>query len=279
MNAPLPVKGGTTGRTLDTVAIQTAAFALGEAERTHKQIRLLSETYPGITMDDAYAIQAEWVRIKQLAGDPVVGWKIGLTSKAMQQALSIDIPDSGVLLGSMNFRSGSTVPEGRFIQPRIEAEIAFVTRAPMDDPSPEAILDATDYVAPALEILDTRVARKDPETGRLRTVYDTIADNAANAGFVMGAPVRDFRGLDLCRVGAICSRNGEVEETGLGAGVLGNPVLSMSWLVQRLTAYGQRIEAGQIVLSGSFIRPIEAPHGSHILGDFGDFGTVDVTFS
>lgn len=275
----ISIKGGSAGITLDGDAVRAAALALDEAERSHTQIRLLSETYSGITMDDAYAIQAEWVRIKQAAGDPIIGWKIGLTSKAMQQALSIDIPDSGVLLKSMDFANGSTIPAGRFIQPRIEAEIAFVTKAAMDDPSLEAILDATDYVVPALEILDTRITRKDPETGRLRTVYDTISDNAANGGIVMGAPVRDFRGIDLRRVGAICSRNGEVEETGLGAGVLGDPVLSMSWLVQRLAAYGQRIEAGQVVLSGSFIRPIEAPSGSHIVGDFGDFGKVEVTFA
>ncbi|MCH4152671.1 MAG: 2-keto-4-pentenoate hydratase [Sphingobium sp.] len=275
----IPVKGGSTGFTLDGEAVRAAALSLDEAERSRAQIRLLSETYPGITMDDAYAIQAEWVRMKQAAGDPIIGWKIGLTSKAMQQALSIDIPDSGVLLQSMDFASGCTIPSCRFIQPRIEAEIAFVTKAPMDDPLLEAILDATEYVAPALEILDTRITRKDPQTGRLRTVYDTISDNAANGGIVMGAPVRDFRGIDLRRVGAICSRDGEVEETGLGAGVLGDPVLSMSWLVQRLAAYGQRIEAGQVVLSGSFIRPIEAPHGSYILGDFGDFGKVDLTFA
>lgn len=275
----IPVKGGSTGVTLDGDSVRAAALALDEAERSHNQIRLLSETYPGITMDDAYAIQAEWVAIKQAAGDPIIGWKIGLTSKAMQQALSIDIPDSGVLLKSMEFANGSTIPAGRFIQPRIEAEIAFVTKAPMDDPSLEAILDATDYVAPALEILDTRITRKDPETGRLRTVYDTISDNAANGGIVMGAPVHDFRDIDLRRIGAVCSRDGEVEETGLGAGVLGDPVLSMSWLVQRLAAYGQRIEAGQVVLSGSFIRPIEAPSGSYIVGDFGDFGKVDVTFA
>jgi 2-oxo-hept-3-ene-1,7-dioate hydratase len=274
----IPIVTGSAGITLDRNAVRAAALALDEAERTQRQIRLLSETYPGITMDDAYAIQAEWMRIKQGAGDGVIGWKIGLTSKAMQQALSIDIPDSGVLLQSMDFANGSTVAAGRFIQPRIEAEIAFITKAPLDDPAPEAILAATDYIAPALEILDTRITRKDPQTGRLRTVYDTISDNAANGGIVMGEPVRDFQGMDLRWIGAICSRNDEIEETGLGAGVLGDPLLSMSWLVQRLSAYGQRIEAGQVVLSGSFIRPIEAPSGSHIVGDFGNLGKVEITF-
>jgi 2-oxo-hept-3-ene-1,7-dioate hydratase len=268
------------GVTLDDAAIADAANALAAAERDRSQIRLLSETYPGMTMDDAYAIQAALVQMKQAAGDPMIGWKIGLTSKAMQAALSIDIPDSGVLLGSMAFPSGADIPAGRFIQPRVEAEIAFVMKETIDPAraSAEAILAATDYVAPALEILDTRITRLDPHSGRPRTVCDTIADNAANGGIVMGEPVRDLAGLDLRFVGAVVSRNNEVEETGLGAGVLGDPLQSLVWLVERLAAYGDRIEAGQIVLSGSFIRPVEAPPGSRFIGDFGGFGRVSCCF-
>lgn len=272
--------GGTAGVTLGGDALLAAAKALETAERTRSQIRLLTDTHPDMTMDDAYAIQAAWVNAKVAGGDPVIGWKIGLTSKAMQAALSIDIPDSGVLLQSMAFANGSEIPRDRFIQPRIEAEIAFVMR---DDVAPDAtpaeILAATDYVAPALEILDTRIYRKDPVSGRLRTVYDTISDNAANGGLVLGEPVRDLSSVDLGWVGAIVSRNGEIEETGLGAGVLGDPLVSMAWLAQRLGAYGQRIERGQVVLSGSFIRPVEAPSGSHIVGDFGSFGTVSCRFA
>lgn len=277
---PMPVTRGPDGITLDADAIRAAAEALEQAERSHEQIRLLTDHHPAMTMDDAYAIQTEWVRMKQAAGDSIVGWKIGLTSKAMQSVLSIDIPDSGVLLQSMVFANGADVPKGRFIQPRVEAEIAFVMKAPLDvgDISPEAILDATDYVAPALEILDTRIFRKDPVSGRLRTVLDTISDNAANGGIVLGDPIRSFRDIDLGWIGAVVSRDGEVEETGLGAGVLGDPLLSMSWLVQRLTAYGSRIEAGQVVLSGSFIRPVEAPPGSRVVGDFGRFGRVECGF-
>ena len=231
-------------------------------------------------MDDAYAIQTEWVRLKRAAGDTVVGWKIGLTSKAMQAALSIDIPDSGVLLASMLFENGAGIPAGRFIQPRVEAEIAFVTREAIevDEISAEAILEATDYIVPAIEILDTRIMRVDPRSGRSRTVCDTISDNAANAGIVLGTPCRDFRSLDLRWLGAIVSRNGEVEETGLGAGVLNDPLVSVAWLAERLASYGNRIEKGQIVLSGSFIRPVEAPPGSHIVADFGDFGRIECHF-
>lgn len=276
----IKVISGPTGLTLDGEAVRSAALSLEGAERSREQIRLLSAAYPTITMDDAYAIQAEWVRMKREAGDAAIGWKIGLTSKAMQSALQIDIPDSGVLLKSMDFANGSTVPAGHFIQPRVEAEIAFCMKHDVGaDASPEEILEATEYVAPALEILDTRITRKDPETGRMRSVFDTISDNAANGGIVIGEPVRDFAALDLRWVGAIVSRDGEIEETGLGAGVLGDPLLSMSWLAQRLGAYGDRIEKGQIVLSGSFIRPVEAPPGSRIVGDFGGFGHVEITFA
>ncbi|KRB78868.1 2-oxo-hepta-3-ene-1,7-dioate hydratase [Sphingomonas sp. Root710] len=275
------IDGLAKGVTLSDDAVVTAALALDGAARTHVQIPLLSEDHPAMTLDDAYAIQSAWVKLQQANGDPVVGWKIGLTSKAMQAALSIDIPDSGVLLRSMVFEDGAEIPPGRFIQPRIEAEIAFVMKTPLDnaDPSPDEILAATEYIAPALEILDTRVTRKDPRTGQARRVFDTIADNAANGGIVLGAPVRDIGAHDLRWIGAIVSRNDEVEETGLGAGVLNDPLLSVSWLVTRLAAYGARIEPGQIILSGSFIRPVEAPPGSRIVGDFGNFGRVSCHFT
>lgn len=257
-----------------------AAGQLFAAEQARSQIRLLTDQYPDMDMDDAYAIQAAWVNRKIESGDKVSGWKIGLTSKAMQSALSIDIPDSGVLLESMHFESGAVIPADRFIQPRIEAEIAFVMKEPLSgaDLTDEQILAATEYVVPALEILDTRIFRKDPESGRLRTVLDTISDNAANAGIVLGEPVRDLDRWDLRWVGAIVTSNGEVEETGLGAGVLNSPLRSVSWLVERLTQYGDRIEAGQLVLSGSFIRPVEAGHGNKIVADFGAFGCIDCYF-
>ena len=256
-----------------------AASALFEAERTGTQIGLLSVQFPKIGMDDAYAIQSQFVAAKVAAGDPVIGWKIGLTSRAMQMALGIDIPDSGVLTRSMAFDTGAQIPAGRFIQPRIEAEIAFVMKADIGgaDVTRDAVLAATDYVAPALEILDTRVLRADPLTGQPRKVFDTISDNAANAGIVLGTA--RHAPDNLAWVGAIVSVNGSVEETGLGAGVLGDPVESVVWLARRMALYGQRIEAGQVILSGSFIRPIECPPGTEIAADFGPFGRVDLSFA
>lgn len=260
--------------------IEAAAEMLFQAERTGRQCGLLSLLHPGMTLDEAYAVQAALVARKRAAGARVIGWKIGLTSRAMQQALGIDTPDSGVLLDDMLFAHGATVPRGRFIQPRVEAEIAFATRAPLHGPgvTRDEVLAATDWVAPALEILDTRILRADPATGRARTITDTVSDNAANAGIVLGPERHAAHAFDLRWVGAIVTRDGVVEETGLGAGVLNDPVTGILWLVHRLARYGQGVEAGQILLSGSFIRPVEAPPGSRFHADFGPFGEVGLAF-
>ena len=152
--------------------IAIAAHDLDQAERSGKQIRLLTLRHPEMNMDDAYAVQAAWVDHKVKEGRLVRGWKIGLTSKAMQYALNIDIPDSGVLLDDMFFDDGATIPKSRFIQPRVEAEIAFIMRTDLagSGTTPADVLAATQYVAPSLEILDTRILRVDPETKKSRTV-------------------------------------------------------------------------------------------------------------
>lgn len=260
---------------------QTAAADLLVAERTQRQIRMLTLRHPEMTMDDAYAVQSALLASKRASGRAILGWKIGLTSKAMQQALGISIPDSGILFDDMLFETGTVVPEGHFIQPRIEAEIAFVMGSSVGgaEVTRSDILGATEAVVPAIEILDTRILRKDPETGATRTVLDTIADNAANAGIVLGRTRHAPDSIDLRWVGAIISRDGEVEETGLGAGVLNDPVESVVWLARRMAQYGQQIEAGQVVLSGSFTRPVECPSGADIHADFGPFGSVRIKFS
>lgn len=260
--------------------IADAAKALDEAESSRTQTGLLSLKHPEMTMDDAYAVQSAWVKQKIARGRRVIGWKIGLTSKAMQYALNIDIPDSGVLFDDMMFEDGATIPGDRFIQPRIEAEIAFVMKAPLAGPNVSVfdVLNATDYVTPALEILDTRILRVDPETKKARTIVDTISDNAANAGIVIGGRAMRPQDVDMRWMGAIVSRNAEVEETGLGAGVLNHPARGIAWLANRLASYGDRIDAGQIVLAGSFIRPVEARHGDTIVADFGPQGTVSCFF-
>lgn len=265
---------------LNADQIAQAATDLLEAESLRRQIGLLSLRHPDITLDDAYAIQTAHMAQKLLQGRHIIGWKIGLTSKVMQEALGIDTPDSGVIYDDMNFADGAAVPAGRFIQPRIETEIAFVMKAPLEgDVTREDVLAATDYVAPAIEILDTRILRTDPETGQSRRIFDTVADNAANGGIVLG-PQRHAPGaFDLRWVGAIVKKNDAVIATGLGAAVLDDPVMGIVWLARRMGQYGQRIEAGQMVLAGSFIGPVECPPGTRIFADYGPFGAVSVSFN
>ncbi len=214
-----------------------------------------------MTLEEAYAVQAALVARKCAAGARVIGWKIGLTSRAMQQALQIDTPDSGVLLDDMLFADGETVPAGRFIQPRVEAEIAFVMKAPLAGATVtrDDVLAATDYIAPSLEILDTRILRADPATGRARIITDTVSDNAANAGVVLGVQRHPVDTVDLRRIGAIVTRDGVVEETGLGAGVLNDPVLGILWLVHRLAHFGAGVDAGTDPAFGQLHPPHRGP--------------------
>lgn len=261
--------------------IQAAAAALGEAEASRRQIGLLSLQYLAMTMDDAYAVQAAWTEKKLNAGRRIVGWKIGLTSKAMQSALNIDTPDSGILFDDMVFPDGASIPPDRFIQPRVEAELAFVMKADLGGPNVTIfdVLNATDFVTPALEILDTRILRIDPATKRTRTIVDTIADNAANAGIVTGGRAIRPLDTDLRWVGAIVSKNGAIEETGLAAGVLNHPAMGIVWLANRLAEHGMSIKAGQTVLAGSFIRPIETSPGTTITADYGPLGSIGCHFA
>jgi len=260
--------------------VRETARRLHDAERSRTQIRQLSREHPGMSVDDAYAVQQAWLEIKLAEGRTVKGHKIGLTSRAMQSALGIDEPDSGTLFDDMVFPDGGEIPTDRFIATRIEVELAFVLKAPLAgfDCTLVDVLNATDVVMPAFEILDTRIERVDPETKSTRTIVDTIADNAANAGVILGGrPMRPYD-VDLRWVGAICSRNGAVEETGVAAGVLNHPANGIAWLARRLGAQGRRLEAGQIVLAGSFIRAIEARRGDTFHADFGPFGAISCRF-
>lgn len=264
---------------LTDAQIAEAADALLAAEESRKQIDLLSLQHPSMTLDDAYAIQAAQMERKLARGQEIIGWKIGLTSKVMQDALGIDTPDSGVLYDYMRFDTGVVIPEHHFIQPRIETEIAFVMKSPLEgDVTREEVLAATDYVSPAIEILDTRIVRKDTRTGQMRIIVDTVSDNAANAGIVLGKEQHAPNAINLRWVGSIVKKNQDVVATGLGAGVLDDPVTGLMWLARRMATYGQRIEAGQVVLSGSFIGPVECPSGSDIEADYGSFGNVTLRF-
>ena len=257
-----------------------AALALLDAEATRRQIGLLSLSHPGMTLDDAYAVQSELVALKRATGRTGIGWKIGLTSRAMQEQLKIDTPDSGVLFDDMLFADGATVPKSRFIQPRVEAEIAFLMARDLSGAhvTREDVLAATAHVAPALEILDTRIRRSDPATGKARIITDTVSDNAANAGIVLGAQRHTVHSFDLRWVGAVVKRDGVVEETGLAAGVQGHPAIGVAWLANKLAAWGESLSAGEIVLAGSFTRPVPAKEGDMFVADYGKLGTLRFRF-
>ena len=261
--------------------VEDAAARLDEAEKTRRQIRMLSLQHPDMTIADAYLIQGAWIRRKLGAGRQAIGYKIGLTSRAMQLALGINEPDSGVLLDDMLFADGARIPCSRFIGLRIEVELVFMLKTALRGPRCTIfdVLDATAYVAPHLEILDARIFRTDAEIGSTRTVRDTIADNAANAGIVVGGrPVRPDE-VDLRWIGAVCSKNGAVEETGLSAGVLNYPAHAVAWLANQLHLLGNGLEAGQLVLSGSFTRPIEVGPGDTVHADYGPLGMVSCSFA
>jgi 2-oxo-hept-3-ene-1,7-dioate hydratase len=259
---------------------RAAALRLDQAKRTRQQIRMISLDHPGMTVADAYAVQRAWREIELAAGAEIVGHKIGLTSKAMQQAVGIKEPDSGYLTTDMVWVTGMQVYAQEFIGLRVEAELAFVLKTPLSGASlsVDDVLEATDFVRPCLEMLDTRIFRVDPETGMGRTVLDTISDNAANAGFAFGGRQIGPRECDLRWVGAIVAKNGDVEETGLAAGVLGHPAEAIAWLAERLAEQGERLEPGQILLAGSFIRPIEVGRGDRIVADYGAFGDISLDF-
>ncbi|WP_417579011.1 2-oxo-hept-4-ene-1,7-dioate hydratase [Nitrincola sp.] len=260
--------------------IHLAAEQLDQAETERNQIGHLSLKYPDMGFEDAYAIQHEWVNMKVARGRRVMGHKIGLTSKAMQESARIDEPDYGVLLDDMFFEDNSEIPIDRFIVPRLEVELAFVLSRDLSGPNCTVldVMRATEYVMPALEIIDARVQRIDPASGGPRKVFDTIADNAANAGIVLGGRTIRPLDVDLRWCAAICSRNGIVEETGVAAGVLGHPAKGIAWLANKLSPYGVTLKAGEVLLAGSFTRPLDASAGDTFHVDYGPLGSLGLRF-
>jgi 2-oxo-hept-3-ene-1,7-dioate hydratase len=250
-----------------------AADILMEAQRTRKQAVQLSTTWPGITIEDAYAISTIVHRRRLAAGRKLIGHKVGLTSKAMQRSSNIDEPDFGYLHDDMIVPDGAKLAHADFCRPRVEVELAFVLGRRLMGPGVRLtdVLAATDYVVPALEIVDARV--QDP-----RKIFDTVADNGAAAGIVMGGrPVRPLD-VDLRWIGGIMYKNSEIEETGLAAGVLGHPAMGVAWLANKIGAMGTPLEAGHVVLAGSFTRVVFAAKGDTVHGDFGPLGGISVQF-
>jgi 2-oxo-hept-3-ene-1,7-dioate hydratase len=265
---------------LSAKQITAEAGRLHQAESARRQVRATTTIYPEIGLEDAYAIQRAGVELKLSEGEKIIGHKIGLTSRAMQMQMQIDEPDYGTLLDSMLFAEGSDIVAANHLDPRLEVELAFILKDQLAgaDVTLFDVLNATDYVIPAFELIAARSYRVDPESGRPRTVYDTIADNAANAGIIIGGhPVRP-NAIDLRWVGATCSRNGIIEETGLAAGVLNHPANGVCWLAKRLAPHNIALQPGQIILSGSFIRPVAARQGDTFHADFGPLGAIACHF-
>ena len=260
--------------------IKAEAALLDEADPTATQIRQTTSVYPHMTIDEAYGVQAAWLERKVERGEQLVGHKIGLTSRAMQAAMNISTPDSGFLTRDMVFSPDSTIGASRFCDPKLEIELAFVLATDLGavDVSVEDVLDATDHVRPAVEIIAARSYRTDPESGRTRTVIDTIADNAADAGIVCGASAVGPREIDLRWVGALGYRNGIIEETGIAAGVLGHPATGIAWLAHRYAQQGLTLDTGQTILAGSFTRPIDIRPGDEFRFDFGPLGSFELGF-
>jgi len=260
--------------------VESLARELVQARKTRTQLRHFSRRFPQMTVEDGYAIQRAWVALELADGRTVKGRKIGLTSRAMQLSSQIDEPDYAPLMDDMFFANGSDIPIERFIAPRIEVELAFILGRPLKGPNVTLfqVLSATDYVSPAIEIIDARIEQFDRETKAPRKVFDTISDFAANAGIVLGGrPVRPMD-VDLRWVGALLHKNGVVEETGLAAGVLNHPANGVAWLANKIACYDEQLNAGDVVLAGSFTRPTTAVKGDTLQADYGPLGSVAFRF-
>lgn len=259
---------------LDADTITAIADELAAAERDRTTVPLLTARHPGMTIEDSYAVQNEWRRRGIAAGRKPVGRKIGLTSKVMQAATGITEPDYGAIFADAVFDNGSVIEHGQFSNVRIEVELAFVLAEPLTGPDVTVfdVLRATEYVVPALEILSSRIELAG------RTIVDTISDNAAFAGLVYGGnPVRPGE-VDLRWVSALLYRNETIEESGVAAAVLNHPATGVAWLANKLHQHGDRLEAGEIVLAGSFTRPLWVEPGDTVLADYGPLGTISCRF-
>ncbi|MDO9397143.1 MAG: 2-oxo-hepta-3-ene-1,7-dioic acid hydratase [Herbiconiux sp.] len=259
---------------LDENTITAIADELVEAARSRTPVPLLTARHPGMTVEDSYAVQSLWRSRNEAAGRTLAGHKIGLTSKAMQAATGITEPDYGVIFDDMVLETGSVLRWDGYTHPRVEAELAFRLKSDLRGPGCTMfdVLAATDYVVPALEILDSRIEMEG------RTIVDTISDNAAMGVMVVGGrPVRPGD-IDLRWTGAMLYRNEGIEETGLAGGVLNNPASGVAWLANKIAAHGDVLRAGELILSGSFTRPMWVYAGDTVFADYGPLGVVTCRF-
>lgn len=259
---------------LPAETITAIADELAAARRSNGVIPRITARYPHATVEDSYAIQGVWRDKNVAAGRRIFGRKIGLTSRAMQAATGITEPDYGVMFDDTVWDNGSIIPFDSYSNVRVEVELAFVLSAPLDGPHCTVfdVLRATEYVTPALEILNSHIELEG------RTIVDTIADNAAYGGMVLGGRPTPPDQVDLRWVSALLYRNEAIEETGVAAGVLNHPATGVAWLANKLHQHGVRLEAGETVLAGSFTRPVWVSRGDSVLCDYGPMGTISCRF-
>ncbi len=266
---------------LDSTIHRSLARELQTAEQTRVQVEQFSKRHPSMTIADSYAIQREWIKLKLASGRRMIGHKIGLTSRAMQLASQITEPDFGMLLDDMLLRDGSEVEAARFIVPRLEVEFAFILARPLKGPGVTLfeVLNATDYVVPALELIDARIEQFDRQSKAPRKVFDTISDNAANGAIILGGRPSRVDAVDWRWAGALLYKNGVIEESGLGAAVLNHPGNGVVWLANKLAEHDEGLAAGEIVLGGSFTRPVPCAAGDVFHADYGTLGSISVRFT
>jgi len=250
------------------------AADLAEAERSRVPVAPLTDRNPTIDVVDAYEIQLINIRQRVAEGARVVGHKVGLSSKAMQQMMGVDEPDYGHLLDEMEVFENKPVESARYLYPRVEVEVAFVLAddLPGAGCTEDDVLAATAAFAPSIELIDTRI------TDWKIKLCDTIADNASSAGFVLGAERVAPADLDIKSIDAELTRNGEVVAKGRSDAVLGNPVTAVAWLARKVESFGVRLRKGDIVLPGSCTRAIDARPGDQFVADFDGLGSVRLTF-
>lgn len=253
---------------------QAAADALATAAADRAPIDPLTTTYPDIDVVDAYEIQLTNIRRRLAAGAAIRGHKVGLSAKAMQQMLGVDEPDYGHLLDDMFVFEGFDLPIADYCQPRVEVEVGFVLAEPLSGPSCSVadVLRATAYVAPCLELIDSRV--KDWKI----KLCDTVADNASSAGIVIGGKATPVNNIDLRTIGAVLRRNGEIIDTGAAGAVLGNPATAVAWLANKVHAFGVTLEPGHVILPGSCTKMHPVNPGDSFRADFDQLGSVSINF-
>ncbi|CAM2845053.1 2-keto-4-pentenoate hydratase [Paenibacillus sediminis] len=261
----------------DLISEKAARFSahLEQAELMGQGVEPLTSLDPQITIKEAYEVQLATIQKKLDTGRRVVGKKIGLTSIAMQKLLGVDQPDYGHLLDDMVVGNGETISFSRLLQPKVEGEIAFVLKRDLIGPNVSAldVILATDFVLPALEIVDSRV--KDWQI----KLQDTIADNASSGLFVLGGKPVKPTDIDLTQIGMVLYRNGEIMNTGVGAAALGNPAACVAWLANKLFEFGIILRAGEVILSGALSAAVNAEPGDHFSARLAHLGEVSVHFN